>query len=983
MSQFNYYQVEGGEEVWKIVPVADVDKLPKHMFRTILSIDTPPTDSSTKEAIAGIKYSGPLYFDLDDAASPASTAKHMLALIEKLVSKDVNEDCLEVFASGGKGFHLLLDQRVFIDKPAKGYPNLATIYKEMAYELSVPSMDFRVYSGRKGRMLRCPNVLRPNSLYKVQITVAELRHLTTLGKEDAEDYYKRLCAAPRDLHKVKTEPRAFGLQALFETCKKKVEGAARKVAKQKPVELPDELPSFEAMLRGEGIKADTGFHQIALQVSITAHARNMSAEELVEAAQGLIANHESDGSRYDSPDKRRRELIRMWDYTEDNPCYSYSPGAIRALLTHMAPDLAGLEATKEEIDEGIAGSDGKEGEEFDHAGVMLTTAGFSVPVEGGLKKVLALNFAEPTEMISAASGKSTLLQSRIVGVGGRDMGIHSLEFDAFNSASALNKMVMPFGQIFAGSDAQARGAFLRLIEKARKGGRRVYVLNREGVDLVKMPFHSEEDVKQGVLVYADRQSVLTSDRAEGYEDFNLKFAGFPNPLGIFQSDMSLSPRLLDIAQEEDTIEELRKTLWHTLHTQSASYVGKLLGWFTACHYRMLFHDVYSQFPLLHVTGAAGAGKTSMLKLFANLHYYIAEPKMITPSSTIFAVKEAVAASASIPLIVDEYKPHEMRPGMHDQYKLMFRDAYNCREVSRGGGSRESTDFKVLQVAQLSAPICFVAEAAESEPAVMERVVLLTLVKPSILQEQTYFKHFDAARAKRQYLGVLGAFLAKSMVNKYTPENLREEFDPIYSQARRELMLQAGEEETLDFAERKSKSSTKERTVFNYAVLRFGLMKVSKVINAMFDKDKDLERKQEVKALLEEMYEQATSSVMELQTQTVPEWLKVFNTFSIMAQADPYSAHYLRKGRHFVMTQNANGPMFEISARECYTKYRMFCAATHDKPLFPSEQAFIHAISNLPIKYEASASLNGGIGVLAFDLEALRLQGFIEPTDYKG
>lgn len=983
MSQFNYYQVEGGEEKWKIVPVGDVDQLPKHMFRTILSIDTPPTDSSTKEAIAAIKYSGPLYFDLDDASSPASTAKHMKALIEKLVSKDVNEDCIEVYASGGKGFHLLIDQHVFIEKPAKGYVNLATIYKEMAYEVAVPSMDFRVYTGRKGRMLRCPNVMRPNNLYKVQITVEELKYIASLSKEDAEEFYKKLCSAPRDLFKVKTAPRAFGLQALFESCKKKVEGAVRKVSKQKPVELPDDLPSFEAMLRGEGIRADVGFHQLAMQIAITAHARNMTSDELIDAAQGLIQNHESDGDRYNTPDKRRRELARMWDYTEDNPCYGYSPGAIRSLLSHQAPDLAGLEATKEEIDEGIAGAGDGAPEEFDHAGILLTSAGFSVPVEGGLKKVLALNFAEPTEMISAASGKSTLLQSRIVGVDGRDMGTHSLEFDAFNSASALNKLVMPFGQIFAGSDAQARGAFLRLIEKARKGGRRVYVLNREGVDLVKMPFHCEEAVKHGVLIYADRQAVLTSDEAEGYEDFQLKFAGYPNPLGIFQSDMSLSPRLMEIAKDPEKVEELRTTLWHALQCQSASYIGKLIGWFTACHYRMLFHDVYSQFPLLHVTGAAGAGKTSMLKLFANLHYYNAEPKMITPSSTIFAVKEAVAASASIPLIIDEYKPHEMRPGMHDLYKLMFRDAYNCREVSRGGGSRESSDFKVLQVAQLAAPICFVAEAAESEPAVMERVVLLTLVKPSILQEQIYFKHFDAARSKRQYLGVLGAFLAKSMVNKYSSQSLREEFDPIYTQARKELMLQADEVDTLDFVERKSKSSTKERTVFNYAVLRFGIMKISKIINAMFEKDENLKRKADIKALLEEMYAQATSSVTELQSQTIPEWLKVFNTFSIMAQSDPYSPHFLRRGRHFTVTESSGGPMFEISARECYTKYRMFCAATQDKPLFPSEQAFIHAISNLPIKYEASTRLNGGIGVMAFDLEALRLQGFIEPAEHKG
>ena len=79
-----YYLKEGGTEEWKIVPAEEVSKLAPHMFRTILALDTPPTESSTPDVIAGIRYSGPLYFDLDDGEAPESTAKHLLALIEKL-----------------------------------------------------------------------------------------------------------------------------------------------------------------------------------------------------------------------------------------------------------------------------------------------------------------------------------------------------------------------------------------------------------------------------------------------------------------------------------------------------------------------------------------------------------------------------------------------------------------------------------------------------------------------------------------------------------------------------------------------------------------------------------------------------------------------------------------------------------------------------------------------------------------------------------
>lgn len=970
MSQYQYYQVEGGNEDWKIVPVADVGAVKPHMYRTILSLDNPPTDSTTKEGYAAIKYSGPLYFDLDDATSPGSTAKHLVNLIDKLVGKDVDEDCMEIFASGGKGFHLTLDQEVFIEKPAKGYAFLPAIYKEVAYELAVQSMDFRVYTARRGRMLRVANVLRPNGLYKVQVTAAEVRKIAAMPKDEAEEYYKTLCGTPRTLFEVK-KTRAFGLQALFDSCKNKVTAGSKKAAKQKPVELPDNLPSFEAMLRGEGIRSDAGFHPVAMQVAITSHARGMSCEELVEAAEGLILNHVSDGSRYDTPDKRRRELRRMWDYTEDNPCYAYGAGAIRALLSHSAPDLAGVQASEEEIQEGIDNPT-EDASEFDHASVILTEAGVSIPVEGGVKKALALGFAEPTELLSASSGKSSVIQSRIKLGSGRDLGVHTLELDMFNSASAFSKAMMPFGQVFLGNDAQARGVYLRLVEKARKGGRRLYVLNREGVDVVKMPFHSEPAVREGVLVFADREAVLRSDQSDQFEDFNLKFVGYPNPLGIFQSDLSLAPRIAELQPEEGEL--LRQTIWDTLRCQTPGYVGKLIGWTVACHYRMVFHAVYNQFPLLHVTGAAGAGKTSMVKLIANLHYMLQEPKMMTPSSTPFSIKEAAAASASIPLIIDEYKPHEMRNGVHDVYKLMFRDAYNCREVSRGGGTRESSDYRVLQTAQLSAPIAFVAEAAESEPAVMERVVLLTLVKPPSLQEQQFFRHFDAARANRKYLGVLGAFLAKSVVNTYSAQQLKQEFDPIYNQARTELMLQPGDAESLSFDERRQKSSTKERTVYNYAVLRFGLAKFNNLVKWVMSKDTNLERKADVEDILGRMYAEATSTVGELQAQTIPEWMKVFNAFSLMATSDPYLSYYLKEGKHYSVG-GGEEPTFEISARECYTRYRLFCAATNDKPLFPSEQAFLHAITHLPCRVDTVGEL--GPNSHLFDLQTLRLQGFAD------
>jgi len=45
----------------------------------------------------------------------------------------------------------------------------------MAYKLYVDTLDLRVYSAKRGRMWRTPNVQRENGKYKVPISLGEAR----------------------------------------------------------------------------------------------------------------------------------------------------------------------------------------------------------------------------------------------------------------------------------------------------------------------------------------------------------------------------------------------------------------------------------------------------------------------------------------------------------------------------------------------------------------------------------------------------------------------------------------------------------------------------------------------------------------------------------------------------------------------------------------------------------------------------------------
>lgn len=973
---YHYYQNEGGNEDWKPIPEEKLDTIEGAMYVTILGVDTPVPDEPTKEQLADIKYKGPLYFDLDDQASPASTAINAVALIDKLVEKGLDARQIKLWATGGKGFHLVIPEACFLNKPPKtGFAYLYHIYKEMAFALSVESMDFRVYSGRRGRMFRQEHVKRPNGLYKVPLRLRELKALAETAKSNpelAEQEYKELCSDIRDFVAYDPPELAIGLMALFDQCKTKVQNLTRGRKKVKTVMLPKAMPSFDALLRGEGVKPDVGFHQIALQVAITAHARGMGRDELVAAAEGLCANHKSDGGRYNTPAKRKAEIARMWEYTEDNPCYTYAPAALNGILTFNSPDAFGIEATAEEIamsiKEGVVAKD----KEFEHAGLLMSRSGCHAMTETGTKLVTAMSFENVTELLSPETGKISGLEASVL-VAGKEVGRSTFDTEQFNSVSGINKVAMSYGQSFSGTDVQARGLYMRMIQQARKKNQRMYILEREGLDVVRMPFHDDQRAREGFMVWADGKGVVQDPKVAEL-NLNFRFVGFPDRDGMFKTDLSLAPKLTEYLKDSDNKESMRRCMHAAINSQHRGTVGRLLGWMIASHYRMLFHTKYGQFPLLHVNGAAGNGKTQMVKLFSRFHYYYEEPKMLTPTSSLFAVQRGACSSSSVPLILDEFKPQEMRPDVYDRFKLLLRDAYNCREVNKGGGTRDNADVRSVQRDQMSAPMVFIAEAAESESALMERVVLITLVKPPVIQAQEYHRQFKLAHDKAHNFGILGKYISAQIIKRYSAEELFAEFEPLYDAARRELMLQEGEIDTLDNEQLQRKSSAKERTVFNYAVARFGLMKLGNLLQGIFG--------EEFRQAFEEMDRAVTDSVGDIQAQTVPEWLKVFNVFAHLSQVEEHHSWSLKEGQDYGFCYLDGKNCIEFYMRSCYQKYRYYATAARSKLLFPGEEAFMHALKSLP----ALVSLNHHGGKLSapggsqvFDLNELRMAGFIPPV----
>lgn len=180
------------------------------------------------------------------------------------------------------------------------------------------------------------------------------------------------------------------LAVLYAQAEQKVTAAAkRKKDSSKDKELLARFkgqypPTLARIMAGEGTAEDVGFHQIAMQIAITSNALGKKEEAMLEACAGLIDNHVSDGSRYNTPAKRRAELSRMYAYTNDNICYTYSKDAVRRVAPAGAStvDLDGVPGEAGEV----LGDTGDDQDGY-LSGVFLTEGGIYRRTEDGSMKL--------------------------------------------------------------------------------------------------------------------------------------------------------------------------------------------------------------------------------------------------------------------------------------------------------------------------------------------------------------------------------------------------------------------------------------------------------------------------------------------------------------------------------------------------------------------------------------------------------------------
>lgn len=923
---FFYYQKTGGEDAWQVtssVYRAKVIAEIKPAFVTVLDLHEVPDDTWGREEFAKMKYNGPLFFDWD-AETIDETIPPFKKFLSNLEDNGVDLNCLHLFATGGRGFHCEVPEGVLTAKPAKtGYTLLPYVYKEMAMELATDCMDLRVYTGRKGRMWRVPNVERTNGKFKVSITVEQALEMTT-------ELYDELTSRPRpEVRHSEPTPNIY-LGGLFDKARSVVERNLKARSKSKKDnealkrfngEFP---PTVAKLMAGIGVAPKKGFHQIAMQLAITANAMGKTADQLVEACEGLVQSHESDSPRYNSPRKRKEELRRMWEYTHDSPVYEFSVGGLKSLcdLNVSTPDLDNLS----EVAEGAntVDADTPEDEipeelkaELDAAdrtlleNIIMTHRGiYRMVSEGGSRSISNVSFRTPKQLLDAEDMTSLGLEAEIVSDGVR-LGRHQVSLQAFRSRASLSEFCTGQRGIFSGTDTQAGAVLLSLLRKAVKNKSTVYIVRREGLDLIQNPDVTDRTSLDTIWASPDQVLVVNTTDAAGEAEYKFQPKVASSP--VFNTDLHKGHKLEDTPENREWIHKL-------LSMNSDVVIGQMLGWFVSCFHKQFYQRAYSQFPLLHPNGTAGSGKTLTTRLLARL-FFVTKPPLemgCSPnSSTAFSIKGALTSSASIPVILDEYKPSELGQQRYDFLLQHFRLLYNQGSGGTGGVNRggATSSFRDVTHYSFSAPCVYLGESQEMQTAIVQRSVSVGF---NSSDSAKHTEAFDYVSDKPENMSKLGVLLLEDAVLE-TVESRKAALDVIKNELRKVL-----------------ESAVHERQVYNLAVVLCGIDFLGKTLARVFG-DEYAERIRHIRSAL-------WDNRAEISVAAMAESSKVVNDMAMISRTEDVESEFaLREGYEYIVGDG----YIEILLKEAFVKYYSWNIRKGFKPLYFTPDSFINSVSKNP------------------------------------
>lgn len=721
-----YYQT-GEFEAWE--PVKDRPNIQAHVRElgaiklTILSISQTLNDDDPTQQ-ERLTYKGPLYFDVDMKSDIVGAAQSTKRLVTRLVEEfQVPEQSIEIYASGSKGFHVIVPAKVF--SRGRAEKNLPAIYAKMATELYVPGLDMGVYSAKRGVSWRLANIKRDNGKYRVQISLNEL------GNIQSPDDYAGLVAAPRTLTPGEIAPSA-ALEVLFEQCKTAAAKAPKVVAPIEDERLREHFESdipecVEQLAKGKYNQAKN-FNEVSMQIATFA-ARSGMPDGKAEALVARFADN-AHSSKYSTERARRDHATGLWRYAKVRPSMKFSCAAMRSVCSQRPCSGCAIETVNgHQSAEDMALS----------VGLLVKDGGYLKLGKEQDRKIS--NFVlNPTDVFMQTDHMGQRVRTSTamsVDIDGIPAGTIRFSEEGWKSKSGLIEQVSGLGNAyFVGSDADVQLLKAVTYHEGRDMGEIIEVFSA-GIHI-----HNVAGKKQ--LVYVEPGGSITQFQVRNTHQLT--------------GEIPAAPRVLDASMPPAGDEATRQALSDLLQVNAPQVVAQILGWYCAAHLRRHFMDLYNQFPILSLWGNAGSGKTVTAALFGHLNgcdYSMNDAPISLPSVSKFGLLMQCASSTTVPRLLDEFNRGRMGGTQYNLVTDILAGSWNAHSVPRGtisnsarrlngSGRTGATSVNI----PLSAPLVVMSEQRTTVPALVHRSLQVGL---SIASREGRTKLFHQAFRNRELL----------------------------------------------------------------------------------------------------------------------------------------------------------------------------------------------------------------------------------------
>lgn len=739
---FRYYQ-RSEHDAWFALPTpAGTDPVALAMANgakklTILTINQMVADGDDPEVPRNrdqLSYRGPLYFDIDCKEDIGLAIASGLELVTRLMAMGAPEAGLQVFLSGSKGVHVLVEEKLF--SQGRFTRRLPEIYKEMARHLYVPGLDFAVYSGGRGNSFRIANLQRHDGNYRVPVTITELRAMTP-------ELYRSLVTHPRTIEQDPLPAvQVPELMAIYESAKKAVNAKQKVVLIATSAELEkikyDPPSCIQMICDAKNVKSDASFNQQATQLA--AYIVRAGVDQ--NTADGLAARLADNGksSKFTTVRQRREHIEAQVRYVEHTPGFSFGCNAIRALLSKRPCEACVIEA-----------GDGEGDDEASGISAEVRADGFYVPYGDNYRRIT--NFTlQPHEVFIDVpqDGTAPRRMGTKMGVlrGGVEVARILFRESAFNSKSGFLKEIEGVLDLtFQGSDQDAQRIKTAIYKEGQDVGE-VFQVYTCGV-------HVDFIGDTPIFTYVEPDMSINTVWVKGTHQF----------LGQLLARPYFSKTALPTKGDK----EADHAVTSLLKMNRPLEMGLIIGWCAACHFKAHLMHLYNQFPVLSLYGSAGAGKsiTAGTATWINGTDYLSQDSGVNaPSSTHYGVLDYVSNVTTIPRIIEEYNKSKMSPGAYKDVGERIKQAWGAETALRGKpGTRPMGRVNAESVAiPITAPLIVMSEQEIEMPAIQERSVRVHLTKAKRAGRR---EHYEVARRNRMMLRNFGkAMMAESLATTF-------------------------------------------------------------------------------------------------------------------------------------------------------------------------------------------------------------------------